>query len=643
VVGRKLLVNGRGSTILGVMPPGFQYPGESEMWVPLVFSPQDLTARGSHGLEVLARIRKDLSLEQARADLGAVARGMIEEVTSYHYAQVNFAWISIPLLEEMVAGVSRALWVLMGAVGLVLLIACVNVANLLLARASARERELAVRTALGAGRARLVRQMLTESVLLAMAGGLTGLLLARWGVRGLVAMAAASFPRVAETEIDPWMLAFTLAVSLGTGLLFGLAPAFRASGAVTGESLKEGGRGASAGMSSERLRRALVAVEVALSLILLAGAGLLMKSFLRLMNVDGGFRADRVLTMHVSLPLAKYPQPAQWRAFYRDLLDRFRKLPGVEAAGAVSALPLTALGGSGTTTVDSPAVPADKASFEADWRPATPGFFQALGIPLLRGRYLDERDTDTAAPVAVIDETMASTYWPNDNPIGQRLKLGGAQSRNPWMTVVGVVRHVRNRTLEEPSRATVSWAYDQRPFPSLAVAIRSARDPRALAGTVQRLVLELDPDQPVYRIRTMDDIVAESVARRKLAITLLTIFAGVALALAAVGIYGVMSYFVQQRVHELGIRMALGAGRAQLMRLVIGQGVAITLAGIVAGLAGSIALTRFIRGMLFSVPPSDAPTFTMVAGALALVAVAASYIPARRAASLDPMAALRQE
>jgi predicted permease len=645
LVGRKLTINGRSFQVVGILPRGFQYPADAELWAPLAFSNDDLSPgnRGSHGLQVLARVKPELSLALARSDMNAVARRMVEMHPEYPYQQYRFGLIVTPLLEEMVGNVKTALWILMGAVGFVLLIACANVANLLLARASAREREIAIRTAMGAGRARLARQLLTESVILGLLGGVAGLVLAAWGLGVLATISAASFPRVADARLDGGVLAFTMLISIGTGLLFGLAPIFQVS-RVTHESLKEGGRGSTAGRASQSLRRTLVVAEIALSLVLLAASGLLLKSFLRLMEVDPGFRPDGVLTMRIALPDAKYPQPPRIRAFYREVAERVSKLPGVEAAGLVSALPLSGSGSSGTITVDSRAVSGNDASPEADLRPATPGYFKAMGISLVGGRYFDERDTGTAAPVAIIDETMARTYWPNEDAVGKRLKRGDAQSTNPWMTIVGVVRHVRYRTLEEYSRVTLYWPHAQDPRSSMSLAIRtSSPDPYTLAATVQREILAVDPDQPVYKVRTMPELMADSVARRRLAMLLLAIFAGAALALAAVGIYGVMSYSVQQRAHEMGIRMALGASRANVLQLVLGQCLSLTLVGVALGLAGSLIMAGLISSLLYHVKSRDPVTFALVALVLTVVALMASYLPARRATKVDPVVSLRYE
>ena len=645
VVGSRLRVNGVSYAVVGVMPAGFQYPDSAEIWSPLAFSPNDLGPdhRGNHGLEVLARIKPELSLQQARADMEALTKAVEEQNKDYPYTRFQFAFTLTPLLEEMVRDIQKALWILTGAVALVLLIACANVANLLLVRASAREREIAVRRVLGASRRRLISQLLTESVLLSLIGGVAGLLLARWSLRALVSLSSSIFPRVAAASMDGTVLAFTMIISLGTGILFGLAPALQTGNDVKHDTLKEGGRTSTASSVSQRLRHALIVGELALSLVLLNGAGLLLKSFIRLQEVEGGFRPDHVLTMRISLPEAKYSRPEQIRAFFRDVVDRVSRLPGVHAAGAVNVLPLSGSSSSGTTTIETHAVSPDAATPEADWRVVTPGYFQAMGIALISGRYIDDRDTEQMPPVALVDETLAKTYWPNESAIGQRLHLGGNRSNNPWMAVVGVVRHVRYRTLEAQSRPEVYWPEAQDPSSSLSLAIRTAADPSSLATTVQKEIRAVDPEQPVYQVRTMEELFQDSLARRRLSMLLLAIFAGAALLLAAVGIYGVMAYLVNQRSHEMGIRMALGASRMDVLRLVLRQSFALAGMGVAIGLVGSLVLTRFIASLLFNVKATDPATFLTVAVSLAGVAVLASFIPAQRAASVDPIVALRYE
>jgi predicted permease len=491
----------------------------------------------------------------------------------------------------------------MGAVGFVLLLVCVNVAGLLLVRSTARQKEIAIRVAIGAGTRRIVRQLLTESLLLSLFGALIGLVLTPVLLNLIVALSANALPRVVSTQVDSGALLFTLLVAVGTGILFGLAPALEASRGVHHEVLKEGGRTGTEGRTSHRLRRIFVVAEAALAILLLAGSGLLLRSFVKLLQVDPGFRPENVLTAQVALPTAKYAKPEQQRAFFQELVTRVRHLPGVQAAGAISNLPLSGTGNSGTATVDSNTVAPQDASPEVDYRAVTPGFFEAMGIPLLAGRYIDERDTDTAPPVGVIDETMASAYWPGESALGKRIKLGGAQSKLRWMTIVGVVRHVHYRTLEARSRVQLYWPEAQNPTNSMGLAIRAAADPTSLAPAVQKIVLALDAEQPVDHVLPMQELMADSLARRRLTLTLLAAFAVGAILLAALGIYGVTAYMVTQRQQEIGLRMALSASRGDVLGLVVRQGMSLMLAGLAAGLVLSLGLTWALSSLLFSVRP----------------------------------------
>ena len=645
IVGKDIIVDGRSCNVIGVMPQGFDYPSPSELWVPQVFAAADFApdSRGNHGYEVLARIKPGVSLPQARRDMEAVSKSIIDQNRAYPYERFGFALMLRPLLEETVGDVKTSLWILMGAVGFVLLLVCANVAGLLLVRSTARQKEIAVRVALGAGIRRITRQLLTESLLLSLLGGFLGLLLTPLLLRVIVTLSTTALPRVVSTGIDVGALLFTFAVAVGTGILFGLAPALEASRGVQYQILKEGGRSGTEGRASHRLRRFFVSAEAALAVLLLAGSGLLLRSFVKLLDVDPGFRAAGVLTAQIALPTAKYAKPEQARAFFDELISRVQQLPGVQAAGAVSILPLSGTGNSGTTTVDSRAVAPQDASPEADWRVVTPGFFQAMGVSLISGRYFDARDSDTAAPVAIIDETMARTYWPNEDPIGKRIKRGGMESTMPWMTIVGVVRHVRYRTLEARSRIQLYWPEAQRPTNFMGLAIRTAADPMSLAPAVQKTVLEIDPQQPVDRVLTMEQVMADSLARRRLTLTLLAAFAGGAILLAALGIYGVTAYMVTQRQQEIGLRMALGASRTDVLGLVVGQGMSLMLAGLGAGLVLSLGLTWVLGSLLFSVRPYDPMSLAAAAGALALVALIACSLPAWRATRVDPLVALRYE
>lgn len=643
VVGTTLHVDGVPMTVVGVMPAGFAYPDDSEIWGPRAFTPEDLSegSRGNHGLEVLGRIRPGLSVPQVQSDMDRVGKTMIEQHLSYPYRRFGFGIILHPLLEETVGDVKASLWVLMAAVGLVLLIACANVANLLLVRASERQQEMGIRMALGASRWRLARQLLTESVLLALVGGLAGLALTPLALRGLIAIAAPALPRTVNTTVDGRALIVMLAVALGTGIFFGLAPALQ-SGRVRNWAALKSNR-STEGRQSKRLRQALVMGETALSLILLAGAGLLMRSFENILKVDPGFRPENVLTLRIALPDAEYSKPEQIRGFYSELLGRIQKLPGVRSAGAVSLIPLGGQNSSGTLTIDSQSVPKEDRDPETDQRSVTQGYFEAMGISLVRGRFFEDRDADTAPPVAIVDESLAQTYWPNQDPIGRRVHRGGDGSTAPWATVIGVVRHVRNRTLEMRSRVEVYWPENQRPFSAMTLAILTQGNPMSMAPTIQREVTGIDPELPVYRVRSMSEVMGESVARRRLALILLSVFAGLALLLASVGIYGVMSYVVTQRQQEIGLRMALGAGRGAVLRLMIRQGMGTIVAGLGIGLMLALLLTRLIGGMLFAVRPADPLALGGAAVLLMAVALFAVIIPARRASLMNPVEALRYE
>ena len=643
VIGNTIDIDGVPFAVVGVMPAGFAYPDESEIWGPLAFSPDDLSEnnRGSHGLEVLGRIKPGLSLAQVQSDMDRVGKTMIEQHAAYPYAKYGFGVILHPLLEETVGDVKPSLFVLMAAVGLVLLIACANIANLLLTRSTERQQEMETRLALGASGARLARQLLTESVVLAFAGGLVGLAITPWILQGLVELAAKTLPRAVHTSIDCRALALTAAISLATGILFGLVPALQASRKRNFDGLKSGRN--SEGRRPKRLRSALVICETALSLLLVAGAGLLLRSFAQILKVDPGFRPEGVLTLRVALPDSIYSKPEQIRGFYSELLERVQRLPGVQAAGAVSGLPLSGQGGSGTTTIDTQSVPIEDTTPEADQRVVTPDYFKAMGISLVRGRFFEPSDSDGTPPVAIVDESLAQAYWPNEDPIGKRLHIGGRQAKAPWNTVVGVVRHVHNRTLEARSRVEVYWPENQRPYTAMALTVLTSGNPMGQVSTIQREVSAIDPDLPVYRVRTMNEVMGESLERRRLALILLAGFAGLALLLASIGIYGVTSYGVAQRHVEIGVRMALGADRGQVMSMMIRSGMATIAIGLGVGLILSLALTRLMSGLLFDVRTYDPLALGGAALLLLAAALLAIFIPARRATKVQPMIALRYE
>jgi len=650
VVGRTLQINGQPMTVVGVLPKWFTYPGFAgvDMWAPLAFPPSALTPgnRGNHGYEVVARLKPGVTLAQARAELASEANTIIEQNKQYPYKKFNYTLLANPLLDEVVGDeMKSSLWILMAAVGFVLLIACANVASLLLSRAAARDQETAVRMTMGAGRARLVRQHLTESLLLALIGGAAGVAVVPVALRALVALSEQTLPRPVPTNVDMGMLLFSLGVALGTGLLFGLVPALRAVRGVRFSLLKEGGRGASLGVQSSRSLRLLVAGEAAVCLVLLAGGGLLLRSFLRVLDVDPGFRPAGVLTMQVTLPSQKYSKTEQLKAFFHEALERVRALPGVQSAGAISALPLSDNPNSGTMTVDTAAVPIDQRSPETDYRGITPGYMEAMGMTLVAGRFFDQHDSETGQPVAIVDESMARLYWPNESALGKRAKLGGAQSTLPWMTIVGVVRHVHYASLETKSRVELYWPYAQMPFQQsqMDLVVKTAGDPQRLAGQVEGAIHAIDPDQPVFHVRPMEEWMADAVARRKLALDLLGIFAGLALLLAAVGIYGTTSFTVAQQTRDIGVRRALGAQTGGVLVMVLAQEIRVVGAGIAVGLLGALGVTQLMKPSLFHVSAADPLTYLAVIAILALVAMGAALLPAFRATRIEPLIALRYE
>ncbi|HEV3469187.1 MAG TPA: ABC transporter permease [Pyrinomonadaceae bacterium] len=637
VVNQTVSLDAVACTVVGVMPRGFRLPGDARLARPIAFTAEDRARAGSHFLQVFGRLKDGVTRERAEAELAGIAARLEQ---TFAATNVGHQIVIVPLHEQLVGDVRPALLVLLGAVGLVLLIACANLANLLLARAEARRKEVAVRAALGASRWRIVRQLLAESVLLSAAGGAAGLLLAVWGVDLLISLDPAGVRRVGEVSLDAGVLAFTVALSLATGVVFGLAPALQASKTDFVETLKEGGRSSSGGRRRSRLRSTLVASEVALTLVLLVGAGLLVKSFARLLEVDPGLDPRGVLTLDVSLPPAKYPERQQIAAFYEQLLAEVAALPGVEKAGAVNVLPL---GGNDTSNFvqieGRPPLPSGQA-LRAGRRNVGADYFGALRIPLKGGRAFAPSDSAEAPPVVVINEAMARAFFAGEDPIGRRIRTG---DRSPWVTVVGVVGDVRHRGLDVETRPEMFFPHAQSPSREMTLAVRTAGDPVALVGPVRERVRAVDRDQPVGNVKTMEAWLAESVASRRFSVLLLAAFALVAAVLAALGIYGVVSYGVAQRTHELGLRIALGARRADVLRLVIRQGMKMTLVGAAVGLAASLALTRVMSGLLYGVSATDPSVYAAVSLLVAAVAFLACYVPARRATRVDPMEALRHE
>jgi predicted permease len=642
VIGQAIVLNGLSTTIIGVMPPRFLPSPETQLWTNLVIKPP--TFRGPYYLTGEARLKPGATIEQARSELATIAH-RIEGQNPLTNSNMSFR--VTPLEEAIVANVRPALLVLLGAVAFVLLIASANVANLLLARASVREKEVAIRAVLGASRARLMRQSLTESVLLAAIGGLLGLLFARWGVKLLLEVGPGNLPRLEEIAIDSRVLGFTCLISLASGIVFGLVPAVQSGRRDLNKSLKEGGRSAAEGQGRSRVRSALVVAEVALSLVLLVGGGLMLKSFLRLLAVSPGVNPNNALTMQITLPQRQYHDDSQVISFYQHLLEKVQTLPGVESAGVGMSLPPNLLEVTDYFTVEGQEAVSERMLGLADLVFASPDYFRALGVPLVKGRYFTAADRADSVKVAIVNQTLAQHCWPNENPIGKRLKTGGAERpKNPWMEVVGVVGDIKYSGLDAAPEMALYEPYQQAAWPSMYLVVRTSSklsNPAALASAVQTAFWSLDKDLPVAHIRTLEQLLSESVEEPRFRTVLLEIFALIALSLATVGIYGVLAYSVSQRRHEIGIRMALGAKRRDILCLVVGQGMLLTLIGVAIGIAGAFALTRFLSTLLYGVRPTDPATFVVVPLLLACVALLACYIPARRATRVDPMVALRYE
>jgi putative ABC transport system permease protein len=644
IIGKTLTFDDRSYTVIGVMPPGFEFPTKgTELWAPIPFNANAVNDRGAFFLSGIARLNPGVTIEQAQTELDVIARNLAQ---AYPQSNTDLGFSVVSLHESLVSGFKQALLVLLGAVLFVLLIACVNVANLLLARGAAREKELAVRAALGAGRWRLLRQLLTESMLLGLAGGALGLLLAAWGVEALKLIDPGTIARLEKIDLDWRVFGFTLGVSCLTGILFGLAPALQVSKPNLQHSLKESGRGF-AGARGQRLRGLLVIAEVALSLVLLIGAGLLIRSFIRLQNVDLGFNPDRLLTLRIELSDSKARDWTRGANFYQQVIDRVQALPGVESVGITNAAPIETPGmRSAIVMEDKPDPPPGQQQF-ANIRIISPDYFRTLGVPLLKGRLLSAQDNTQAPPVVVINQAMARRYWGEEDPVGKRLRLGSSRASNaPWVTVVGVVGSVRQSGLNSDPFPELYASFTQgnpRWARPRVLFIRTTGDPLSLVAAVKRQIWEVDKDQTIWAERTMDEIVARWLAPRRFNLLLLGVFAALALVLASVGIYGVISYAVSQRTREIGVRMALGAGRRDILKLILGQGLALTLGGVACGVIASLVLTRWLASLLFEVSPTDPLTFGLIVLLLTFVALLACWIPARRATKVDPMVALRCE
>jgi putative ABC transport system permease protein len=642
IPGRSITLGGKSFIVIGVVARNAQVPllsSEVELFAPVTHG-FALQGRAAHYLGVFARLKQGVAIEQAQAEMETIAGRLAEQ---YPDSNTGRSIRLVSLLDEIVGDYRLSLAVLLGAVLFVLLIASANVASMLLARATTRQKEIAIRSALGAGRSRLMRQLLTESVMLALFGGVLGLLLALWGVDLLVALSPADMPRIAELDIDGRVLAFTFAVSLLTGVLFGLVPAFQASRPNLNETLKEGGRSAPGGGSRNRIRSLLVVSEVALSIILLAGAGLLIRSFLKLQEVDPGFNTENILTMRLDLSGPKYTKAAPVLSFHQQILDRIRAIPGVQSASTRSVIPLTDdFQNLSFMKEGTPVDPSNRPI--AFYNAVSPEYFETLGIPFIRGRRFTERDVRGTINVAIINEALAERYFPGEDPLGKRITLNDENPKEEdWATITGIVRNTKAIQLDREPAAEMYMPYAQQPEAGMALIIRAAGGMPGLADAVRKEVMAVDSEQPVYSINTLDRVLAESISAPRFRTLLLGLFAAVALALAAVGIYSVMAYSVARRSHEFGIRMALGAQSTDVLKMVLRGGLMLTAAGIAAGLGASFALTRLLASLLFNVSATDPLTFVATSLLILGVALAACYVPARRATRVDPVVALRCE
>ncbi|HEV8482925.1 MAG TPA: ABC transporter permease [Blastocatellia bacterium] len=638
LVGQTIQLSGESYTVIGVMPSTFQFTRGTELWVPLILDPAVYpwrADRANRNFAVIGRLKPGVSLAEAQGAMDAIAHNLEQQYPASNAAwgirlQSFYEWI-IP--EEL----RKGLWVLLGAVGFVLLITCCNVANLFLARATRRQREVAIRTALGASRSRVVRQLLTESCMLAFLGGIAGLLLALWGMDLLVSRLPVNIPRLNEVEIERRVLGFTLVISLLTSVIFGLVPALHLSRVNLSEAFKEAARSLSGG-AGHRARRLLVISQIALALVLLIGAGLMAQSFVRLSHVRLGFEPDRVLTLQIALPISQYREKTQQAAFYAQALERIRALPGVLGSGAVVGVPLIrGMNWSFPVTVEGRTMSPEEA-LPADARAVTPQYFATMGIPILQGRDFTERDGSESTNI-IISDAMARRLWPNEDALEKRIRPG---TNNPWMTIVGVVGDVRNSLDQEP-RPTIYFSAAQLGSNAMTVVLRTVGNPEGMSAAVRNEIKTLDSKLPIYNIRTMSAIYDDATGQPRFQAALLGLFAVVALVLAAVGIYGVMSYLVTEREREIGIRMALGAEAGDVLKLVVGQGMKLAIVGVLIGLGGALALTRLMQTLLFGVNPTDPPTFIAITLLLTVVALLACWLPARRAAKVDPMIALRYE
>jgi putative ABC transport system permease protein len=653
MVGTKLLLDGKSFTVVGIMPGGFDFPlqlfnlgaggqfgGRADIWQPLAFTDKELKIRYSRSYFIVGRLKPGTSVAQAQAEIETINDQMRREHPDNYSQDGSFGADVFPLKDLAVAGMRPALLILLGAVVLVLLIGCANLTTMLLARGAAREREMAIRVALGAGPMRLLKQMLTESVLLALLGAAAGVLLAIWGVDLLKHIGASTVPRLREVNLDLRVLAMTFGIAVGTGILFGLVPGLASAKPELTESLKEGGRSSTQGRRRNRLRNAVVVTEVALALVLLTSAALLIKSFLRLQNASPGFDPHNVLTMEVSLPTLRYPDDKAIVQFSNEAQRRITALPGVQFAAVTTILPLAGSNSDSSFAIEGRPDDRKTPPPDEEKREVSADYFRAIGTPLIKGRFFTVTDNADAPRVIIINQALAKKYWPNQDAVGKRIVMGGMSPNPTWITIVGIVGDIKHTGIEAEPKPEMYVPFAQDPYKTMIFTVRSAQDPRLLVSAVRTQIQAIDPAQPVANIRTFEQVIADSVAPRRVAVVLLGVFAGAAVLLASVGIYGVISFLVVQRTHEIGVRMALGAQRVDVLRMVIGRALKLVGLGSAAGLVLAFFSTRALQALLYRVSAFDAPTFLFVTLVLGIVALAASYLPAQRATRADPMIAL---
>ena len=651
VIGRTLTLNGNDSTVVGVMPAEFSLNKEvmpavngiqnADLLVPMPLSESTRSNRGNEDFNIFARLKAGITIAQAQAEMDIIADRMKQQYPANYPPSGGLTISVVPLLQQVVGDISLALRVLFGAVGFVLLIACANVANLLLSRAAVRQKEVAIRAAVGASRVRLIRQLLTESMLLALVGGLVGVGIAYLTVKALRVFGPDNIPRLNEVGIDGRVMAFTTFIALLTGVFFGLAPALRASRVDLNEVLKEGGRGAASGRGGHHTRKLLVVFEIAVSLLLLIGAGLLTRSYRRVWNAYPGFNPHNVLSLRLSLPVVKYPKPESITPFFRRVVERLNQVPDVESVATTYSLPMSTVALAWEPiAIEGYVSRSAQELIISNVRIVSPDYFRTMSIPLLSGRYFDEHDTKGSTETVIVDEKLAERFWPNEDPIGKRLQRGGSDT---WRTVVGVISDGKQYSSEKEPPIAVYFPFEQYVARNMFLVIRTTRDPAGMTSAITKEIQALDPEMPVFDVSTMDQRLHNSLARRRFSMFLLGVFAMLASILAAIGIYGVMAYSVNERTHEIGIRLALGARPATILQLVIKQALVLTAMGVAIGLTGAFALTRVMSSLLYGVSNTDGFTFVVTPLLLGSVALLASYIPARRAARVDPMIALRCE